>query len=130
MAAGTILNGYVVIWVEGARYRAHRLAFLYQTGEWPKNLVDHIDGDPSNNRWANLREATSKENGQNKAVGVNNRSGYLGVGWHKTNRKWQASIKVSGRLKHLGYFDDPALAAAAYAKAKVNFHTFNPVNRA
>jgi hypothetical protein len=129
MAAGSIRDGYVCIWIDGISYKAHRLAFLHMTGQWPTEFVDHIDGDRANNRWANLREATCSGNNQNRGLGVNNRSGFLGVGWKKAEQKWQARIRVAGKLKHLGYFDDPTAAAAAYADAKARLHTFNPILR-
>lgn len=103
--------------VDGSQYQAHRLAFLHMTGNFPDIEVDHIDTDPSNNRWANLREATRSENNANTRRNRRNTSGYKGVSWHKRDRKWCAQIHVSGRDIHLGQFSSPEEAHAAYVAA-------------
>lgn len=104
--AGYTVNshGYVRININGRSYGAHRLAFLIMTGEWPTYEVDHIDGDPSNNRWMNLREATRAQNNQNRRN--------AGVG--RCNGKWRAYIKVYGIQRHIGMFDTEEEAIAAY----------------
>lgn len=66
-SAGSLtMKGYRHICIRGKRYYSSRLAFLYMTGEFPKDLVDHIDGDPRNDAWSNLREATYQQNGMNR----------------------------------------------------------------
>jgi len=128
--AGTIMNqGYRAISIDGKKYKAHRLAFLYMTGKFPTNGTDHIDGDPANNRWTNLRECTTAENAQNTASHKNSSSKYVGVGWHKGGQKWRAQIKINGKKKHLGLFETEAEAYAAYCKAKSEHHHFNPAPR-
>lgn len=119
-------RGYVVCKIEGRRCQAHRLAWLYMYGEWPKQQIDHINRDPADNRIANLREASAKENHQNMAPTVKNKSGFIGVSWNARQRKWLAHIKTDGKTKHLGCFDDPAEAGAAYWAAKPKYHTFHP----
>lgn len=59
-------NGYMRIDIDGYFYYAHRLAFLYMTGEWPKNEIDHIDNIRDNNKWENLREVTRSQNNKNR----------------------------------------------------------------
>ena len=128
--AGTLMAiGYRLIGIDGKLYRAHRLAWFYMTGDWPVAGMDHINGVKDDNRWDNLREATQAENSQNMAIRSDNTSGYMGVCWDRRKGKWQAQIKVAGRNKHLGYFDMPEAAHAAYLAAKAEIHTFQPIPR-
>ena len=83
---------------------------------------DHVDGDGLNNRRSNLRLATKTENNRNARRSVRNTSGFKGVSWDKPRRKWRADIKVSGRSKHVGYFDTPKAAHAAYCEAATRLH--------
>jgi hypothetical protein len=110
-------RGYRYISVDGRLYFAHRLAWLYVTGEWPADQIDHINGIPGDNRWANLRLATGSQNQANARKRADNTSGYKGICWHGPKRKWQARIWVNSRNKSLGYFDSPADAHAAYVVA-------------
>lgn len=107
--------GYVQICVDGARYRGHRLAWLYMTGEWPKHVIDHIDLNTGNNCWNNLREATRSQNQQNHPMHKNNKVGFKGV--TRFQKGYRATIKVRGKQKHLGCFSTPEEAYSAYAKA-------------
>ncbi len=122
--AGSSDTKYWQILINCHKYRAHRLAWLYMTGEWPKKRIDHRDTDPSNNRWINLREATNSENGSNRPTPSNNTSGYKGVSWRRDMGKWQVQIAKSGKYFHIGYFDEDKLsnAAAAYANAAKDLH--------
>ena len=115
-------SGRRYIDVDGKKYAAHRLAFLMVTGQWPNKLVDHIDRDPLNNAWSNLREATHAQNSQNCEMRARNRSGYRGVSFHKSSGKWTASIKANGVLKHLGSFNTKKDAAEAYYAASRELH--------
>ena len=117
-------TGYVRCNLDGICYRVHRLAWLYMTGEWPADQIDHINGERADNRFANLREATNAQNVQNRRKQRNNTSGYPGVSWFQT--KWQAHIRINGKLKHLGCFDNPKTAHDAYLKAKREHHPFCP----
>jgi hypothetical protein len=113
--AGGPHNGYRIITIEGRRYPAHQLAWLYMRGRWCSLLVDHRDGDPLNNRWSNLRRATRSQNGANRCVPRNNASGLKGVSLHRG--KWCAIIRKQGRKHFLGYFSTPQAAHSAYVKA-------------
>ena len=122
VAGGINAYGYIQIRFEGRHHRAHRLAWLYMTGRWPRNLLDHIDGDRQNNRFCNLREANNSQNNWNSVRPRHNTSGFKGVSWSKTVGKWSSSIKVGGTQRHLGYFDTPENAHAAYAAAASEMH--------
>ena len=91
--AGNKTNqGYIRISVKRKRYLAHRLAYLYMTGHFPENFIDHINHIRHDNRWTNLRDATSSQNQANQVNPKNNTSGYKGVSWHKSTKKWLAKI--------------------------------------
>lgn len=114
---------YIFLYVDGKRYRAHRLAWLYMTGDWPKHQIDHINGNKHDNRFSNLRDATAAENSQNIwKVRVDCTSGLKGVAWRERNKKWHATIRICGRSKHLGYFETAEAAHAAYVRAKQQHH--------
>lgn len=120
--AGTINpKGYRYICIDGVRYAAGRLAWLYMTGEWPKNLIDHKNTIRDDNRFCNLREATDS---QNQANSVRNRgtSKFKGVHYYKSRKRWTASLSKNGRTIHLGYFDSPEAAHEAYARGAQKFH--------
>ena len=123
-AAGSlnISNGYVYIQIDGHRYLAHRLAWFYMTGSWPTAEIDHVNGFPIDNRWTNLREATSAQNQANRRTNKYNTSGFKGVIWDKHRQRWCARIGKDGRLIFLGYFDTPAAAHAAYVAAAPEHH--------
>lgn len=109
-------GGYVAFSVDGSTYKAHRLAWLYVHGHWPCGILDHIDGCGSNNRIANLREATATLNKANEKLRVDNSSGFKGAKPHP-NGKWQARISVGGKRLSLGYHATAAEAHAAYMRA-------------
>ena len=96
--------GYLRIMVCSRRYKAHRLAWLYMHGEWPKLNIDHINRNPSDNRLVNLRDVSHKQNMQNASKPSNNTSGHTGVYWHKQSSKWQAQIAHNQKIIHLGLF--------------------------
>lgn len=122
-------DGYVRIKIDDRKYRSHRLAWLYVNGCWPIDQLDHINGSRSDNRIANLREATNSENQQNRAMPANNTSGFTGASFDRVAGRWKARIRVGGKLCHLGYFSTASEAHAAYLSAKARFHAFNPTVR-
>lgn len=116
-------RGYVRVRVGGFSDSAHRLAFLYMTGEFPKHTVDHKNEIKSDNRWDNLRDITDAQNKQNKSsCNRNNASGFLGVSYMKRDDKYYAGIRVNGKVKFLGSYDTPELAHAAYLAEKKIAH--------
>ncbi len=101
--AGCIVSGeYWAIKIDKVRYRAHRLAFLYMTGDWPADQVDHINHIRSDNRWCNLRSADGFINQKNRLMNKNNSSSVTGVAWDKRNKKWQVYIMVNRVQTSLG----------------------------
>lgn len=111
-------NGYVRIMVEGHEYRAHRLAWLYMTGNWPVRYIDHRDRDQINNIWDNLREATTGQNRANSKVVA--ASGFKGV--YRSDNRWRACIRHNKKIHLLGQFATREEASAAYAVAACELH--------
>lgn len=110
------------IGVNGRFYKAHRLAWLYVHGRWPSDMLDHVNGQPDDNRICNLREASRAENGMNRQRGKNNKSGYKGVHWHANNRSWRAQITACGRQRFLGSYSSAEEAHQAYVAAARELH--------
>lgn len=107
---------YVRIGIDGRHYRAHRLAWLYVYGRWPNPGIDHINGDQSDNRIANLREAAQWQNAANRGVPRNNKSGLKGI-YPIRDGRWRAQIGGRGKKRHLGLFDTLQEAHQAYVLA-------------
>lgn len=120
--AGTLRpNGYVMVGIDGTQYRAHRLAWFYVHGEWPAGDIDHMNGSRADNRLANLRIVTNAVNGQNRQTAQrDNKLGFLGV--FKCKKRYQAQVKLNGKITHVGTFDTPEQAHAAYLVAKRKLH--------
>ena len=114
-------GGYICIQYNGKVYRAHRLAYLYMTGEWPKELLDHANNIKTDNRWCNLRPATRSENNRNCKVYKNNKSGLKGVRSAKDG-KFDARIAVNKKQRHLGRFNTAQEAHEAYCEAANRLH--------
>lgn len=121
-------SGYWEIRAYYKLHKAHRLVWLLNTKEWPKCNIDHIDGDPSNNRIENLRQCTQSENNQNQIAQRSHRR--LPIGVSTRGGKFRARIMLHGKERQLGMFKTPEEAHAAYLKAKARLHTFNPTQRA
>ena len=128
MQAGSLGTGYVRIHTNGRTYGAHRLAWLYIYGEEPANNIDHINGNPLDNRIVNLRQATQMENTQNRRrPQKNNSHGILGVTYDPKKKLWRARIGVDGIRKYIGKFKTQEQAAQAYLEAKRAMHPFNTI---
>lgn len=113
-------GGYVRIIIAGKSYVAHRLAWLYMTGEWVTN-IDHKNGVRNDNRWGNLRDGRNGINQQNiRRPKLHNKSGLLGA--YPNGKRFMASIRVNKRAVYIGTFDTPELAHAAYVKSKRDLH--------
>lgn len=117
-AAGSLDGrGYVQIHINGKRWKAHRLAWVYMSGEQPVGEIDHIDGNRANNIWSNLRPASHKQNGENIKLRADNTSGFRGVCFDKRRGRWMSKVEHHKKQYNLGYFDTAELAARA-ARAK------------
>lgn len=117
--AGTLeRDGYIQIGIDGRRYKAHHLAVLYMTGVSVPEIVDHIDGDTSNNRWSNLRCCSITDNNRHTRLRQNNTSGVKGVSFDKRCDKWRASITVDRVQYNLGRFYKFEDAVAARVEAE------------
>lgn len=102
--------GYLVIRFDGKLYYAHRLAWLYMTGKWPKNQIDHINGNKLDNRWSNIREATSAQNQMNSPV--KNKFGLKGI--YKNKKRFGVAIRHNNKRIYLGTYDTPEEAHEVY----------------
>jgi len=113
-------NGYMLIGIDGKRYLAHRLAFIYMIGNVP-DYVDHINHNKIDNRWGNLAKSCVFGNARNQSKHSDNTSGANGVYWHKGKNKWHATYRMEGRNYHVGYFDTVAAAAKARKAADIKY---------
>ena len=114
-------DGYIKIRVNGNQFLAHRLAWLYEHGAFPTGMLDHINGDRSDNRIENLREASNSLNQQNRKMSARNTTGSVGVTRRKYGR-WRASITIGRKFISLGSFATKEEAEEAYLNAKERYH--------
>ena len=118
-------NGKDVCFMFHGRWlKAHRVAWYMHYGHEPEGSIDHINGNPKDNRISNLRVVSHQENIRNLPVRSNNRSGVLGVSWDATKGKWYASIRAEGKTLSLGRYDtlEKAKAARKQADLKYGYH--------
>ena len=127
VAGTTKRDGYRRICADGKYFSEHRLAWFYMTGAFPPDQIDHIDRNPANNRFANLRTVTVSENQHNQKINCLNTSGYKGVSYQKCCKKWYASIQFNNVKKNLGRFSTPEEASVAYLAAQRIYHPTCPI---
>jgi hypothetical protein len=114
-------SDYLTVWADGRSWLLHHIIVLWMTGELPKE-VDHVNRDGLDNRWNNLRVATSSENACNKRRYKNNKSGYKGVAFRKDAGRWCAYVNVNGKRTYLGLFLSAEGAAVARERAATKLH--------
>jgi hypothetical protein len=121
-------KGYIVFSVNKKSYQAHRIAWLLFYKELPNLIIDHIDGNKTNNAISNLRLATRSENAQNqKKAQKNNKESYLGVNQNKRskNKSYETRIQINGKRIQIGTFKTSEEASEAYINKKRELHPFN-----
>lgn len=124
------IHGYRRIYWQGKLWKAHWLAWLWMTGEWPENQIDHRNGVRDDNRWSNLRPASNSENCQNLGLSSCGVSSLRGAAPTATGR-WRAYIRpAGGKYTHIGVFDTAQDAHDAYVKEKRRLHHFWAEERA
>lgn len=122
--AGTSNNkGYVMVRIRelGNAFGAHRIIFAMHHGYVPE-FVDHIDGNPSNNRIENLRPATRAENNRNQKIATHNKSGLKNVSWNKARNKWSVHLSVNNIKQFFGLYEDIELADLVAMEARNKYH--------
>lgn len=117
-------TGYVEIGIDGKLHLAHRIAWLYMTGDFPIGPIDHINGVRNDNRWSNLRSVTRKTNSINRQRALS-KCGFLGV--TKSGSGFKAAIRFQGRVKYLGTYPTPEIAHEIYKTARATYYPDSPV---
>lgn len=121
-------RGHLEIKVDGVRFMAHRLAWLWMTGEWPEDEIDHIDRNPGNNAWNNLRKATPAQNKLNRPCDPRSAIGLKGVTQARGREgkpvpgKFKAQIARNGTMEYLGTYKTPEEAHAVWKIAYLELH--------
>jgi hypothetical protein len=126
MPAGSVVgtinhNGYRNVRADGRMYSAHRLIWVYQYGELPRE-IDHINGDGSDNCLANLRECTRSENNMNRDANRTNTSGIRCVTWRATRQTWVAIVRLNGKTAYESEFKNIEDARTAVTSARRTLH--------
>lgn len=122
IGAGCKSTPYLGVTIEGHTHLVHRVIWLIVHGRWPLAEIDHVNGDPSNNRLSELREATPAQNKANRRMPRNNKSGFKGVAWDKRKGRWIARVMANKQAHFLGLFDCPEQAHLAYVAASTRLH--------
>lgn len=125
-ALGSLSFGYKHGSIFTKDYRAHRIIWLWMTGEWPKEDIDHINGIRSDNRWKNLRHVSRRENIKNSKIRVDNSTGYPGISLDTINKRLVCSIFTEDGYKYIGSYNiedlDLAVSARKEAEVKYGYH--------
>ena len=114
-------SGYYRIKIDGIDYSLHRVIFKYHYGHIPE-VVDHIDGNKSNNKIENLRPATQSWNVICTNKRSNNTSGHKNISWHSQSKKWWVRVYVNGKRKSFGLYKNIEDAVKMAKQARINNH--------
>ena len=116
--------GYKVVTLLDFKFHASRVAYAHHHGHWPEHSIDHVNGVTTDDRISNLRDVDNLTNQQNLPISKLNKSGVMGVFWHKSNKKWRATIRVNKKQINLGAYDDfdEAVSVRREAERKYGFH--------
>lgn len=119
---GTLTNGTIRVRLDKKDCALTCLIWIYMTGSKPAKgyEIDHIDRNPSNNRWNNLRLLTRSQNQANTNTYKNNSTGIRGV--HLTKWGYRAVISLAGKNRHIGFFQTAEEASKAYQARRLEFH--------
>ena len=116
-------NGYVQVQVNNKMHLAHRIIWEMKNGPIPKGLlIDHVDGNRTNNKLSNLRLCTKSQNTCNGKLRSTNTSGFRGVSWSRSMSMWRSQIRTQNGPMNLGYFETKEEAYAARLKAEKEYH--------
>lgn len=121
VAGSSTAKDYKNVIFNGRAHKVHRLIFLYHHGYLPE-VVDHIDGNPINNKIENLRAADSLKNSYNKKIPLHNTSGVKGVHWHTQDKKWRVQFNVNGKSKYFGSYNDIDYAKFVAEAMRYKYH--------
>lgn len=115
-------QGYLTIMLNEVTLKAHRVAWALTYGEWPADLIDHINGNKLDNRLSNLRACTRAENNRNRTRRHTSGAPYKGISFHRLTGKWSSEIAAGSTREFLGLFDTPEAAHSAYCAAAKKLH--------
>jgi hypothetical protein len=115
-------DGYVSVGHGKKRYRTHRLAWALQTGNWPTKGLDHINGNRTDNRWTNLREANDRQNQQNSKLRSDNTIGHKGIYWYRPRSSWRVKIRDGTGREIIKYRKNLEEAIKLAAKLRETHH--------
>lgn len=117
-------NGYKHGCINYKYFRAHRVVYALYHNKWPDYGIDHINGNPLDNRPCNLRDVPSIENSRNMKLSKRNKSGHTGVSYIKRERRWKAHVVVKGKALHIGQYatKNEAILARQNANLQYKFH--------
>ena len=120
-AGTTNKRGYKIVVLDRKHFRIHKIIWFMHHGDWPE-IIDHVDGNTSNNRIENLRKASQAQNAMNRKIAKNNTSGITGVYFCSTWKRWKAEIKFHSKKLTLGGFDSFEDAVNARLTAEKKYH--------
>lgn len=117
-------SGYMIITINSKSYRLSRVIWIFMFGSIPDGFyIDHINGNKTDNRLCNLRVVSNKQNQENRPAPRNTTSGYRGVNWHSSYKKWMARICHNKKRETIGFFDTAEEAYQAYKNRALQIYT-------